>query len=103
MRGASPSPRSVRVGWRRYSRSGRQSKERGERKGPFNGAWLAGADVFWLAAWALAAQGDEQAVVAQVGRLRAPGWVPMSALHLEGAHLQLAFLGSATTLTDVAL
>src|SRR5258708_673278 len=71
-----------------------QEADHGERKGPFDGVLLRGADVFWLAARTLAGTGESQAVTEQKERLlRAPYDVLLmlelrfEGLHLEGVHL----------------
>lgn len=69
-------------------------QEHGERKGPFDGVELAGADVFWLAARALAGVGDEQAIIARVDELLHDG-PDLFDLHLEGADLAWAHLEGA--------
>jgi hypothetical protein len=58
-----------------------------------DGVRLIGADVFWLAARALARRNDEQAILAQTVNLTSDFIVDLSALHLEqailnGAHLE---------------
>lgn len=44
--------------------------DHGERKGPFDGVPLTGADVFWLAARTLQSTGDVQVTVEQMEQLR---------------------------------
>ena len=80
-----------------------QEAEHGERKGPFHGVLLTGADVFWLAARALAGTSATQAVATQMARLRqvrhdGPVRIDpdLSALHLAGASLVRANLAGAS-------
>jgi uncharacterized protein YjbI with pentapeptide repeats len=59
----------------------------------FSGVYLAGADVFWLAAYALT--GDEGDITSVVERSRIESFDNLSNLHLEGANLSYARLGGA--------
>jgi hypothetical protein len=71
--------------------------EQGSRRGPFDGVTLTGADVFYLAACALAGfQGDVAAAAARLlATDRRDEIPPLSRLHLEGAHLAGAYLDGA--------
>ncbi len=83
----------------------KQEAEHGERKGPFEGVALTGADVFWLAARTLAGVDWAQAVTRQKERLRqarlqeereeSPARLYLSALNLTGATLSDANLTDA--------
>lgn len=81
----------------------RQEVDHGERKGPFDGAKLTGADVFWLAARTLGGTGEAEAVAEQMERLRRArdDWelqrsLNLEELHLEGADLDEDHLEHAT-------
>ncbi len=83
-----------------------QETDHGERKGPFDGDTLTGADVSWLAARTLAGTNEERAVAEQMERLnRARGdariaiELRLDCLHLEGADLRDAHLEEAIFLS----
>lgn len=78
-------------------------REHGERKGPFDGKKLTGADAFFLAVRSLRGRSDKQTFREQVKRLMFGDWnVNLSDLHLEGAELIGARLEHAP-LTDAHL
>jgi len=73
----------------------------GERRGPFDGVWLTGADVFFLAAYTLAGlESSREGIEQAAARLRDPdpdmqNRLDLFMLHLEGANLRDATLRGA--------